>query len=200
MVNWKAADSYDRLIAAAVACNSVTDYRTIAHFYGRDATYNAIEAQFRKFRRTAETLKSEAASRGNTATPGAASATPTGASSPVTPTPKRGRPVGSTSGSGRKKATTTPKATTPAASKDGVLSGRVSKPSTPTKPRGKANASAAAAKGNESKDSKDTAVKMKAEGSDADKDEDEKTSGWLGPDRETKKQRTKKTKTKDKDS
>ncbi|KAJ9316374.1 hypothetical protein DTO271D3_3387 [Paecilomyces variotii] len=66
MVNWKSADATERLISALIAAHPSLklDYNGMAAMYGRSASYDSIEGQFRKYRRQAEQLKSEAVANG----------------------------------------------------------------------------------------------------------------------------------------
>lgn len=84
MVNWKNSESNDRLFAAVIAAHpglkvlpphsyrqtdSPTnepqlDYQAMATYFGQGATYDAIEGRFRRYRKMAEDLKTEARDRG----------------------------------------------------------------------------------------------------------------------------------------
>ncbi|MCJ1307179.1 hypothetical protein MMC25_000825 [Agyrium rufum] len=60
-VNWKAEDAMTRLVAAVIAASGMrVDYHAVAHYYGRGASYDAIEGRFRVFRREATVLQQEA--------------------------------------------------------------------------------------------------------------------------------------------
>ncbi|PTU23480.1 hypothetical protein P175DRAFT_0430663 [Aspergillus ochraceoroseus IBT 24754] len=81
MVNWKASENIDRLIAVLIAAhpNFKLEYQAMATLFGQGATYDAIEGRFRKYRKMADELKAEAASRGITELPrgrNSSSATP----------------------------------------------------------------------------------------------------------------------------
>ncbi|KKK18576.1 hypothetical protein ARAM_005725 [Aspergillus rambellii] len=101
MVNWKASENIDRLIAVLIAAHpnfkvpststmgaaAITgqsdifqlEYQAMATLFGQGATYDAIEGRFRKYRKMADELKAEAASRGITELPrgrNSSSATP----------------------------------------------------------------------------------------------------------------------------
>ncbi|KAI9931486.1 hypothetical protein ASPWEDRAFT_169669 [Aspergillus wentii DTO 134E9] len=66
MVNWKADDATDRLIAALIAAHPglKIDYAAIAAMFGQDATYDAVEGRFRRYRKMADDLRSDARTRG----------------------------------------------------------------------------------------------------------------------------------------
>ncbi|KAL1867234.1 hypothetical protein Plec18167_008775 [Paecilomyces lecythidis] len=66
MVNWKSADATERLVGALIAAHPSLklDYNGMAAMYGRGASYDSIEGQFRKYRRQAEQLKAEASANG----------------------------------------------------------------------------------------------------------------------------------------
>ncbi|PKY04743.1 hypothetical protein P168DRAFT_281120 [Aspergillus campestris IBT 28561] len=71
MVNWKAPESLDRLVGALIAAHPglKLDYQAMAVYFGQGSTYDAIEGRFRRFRKVAEELKTEAAGRGITTLP-----------------------------------------------------------------------------------------------------------------------------------
>ncbi|GAD97992.1 hypothetical protein NFIA_022310 [Paecilomyces variotii No. 5] len=71
MVNWKSADATERLIGAIIAAHPSLklDYSGMALMYGRGASYDSIEGQFRKYRKQAEQLKTEASANGVTLPP-----------------------------------------------------------------------------------------------------------------------------------
>ncbi|QKX62423.1 uncharacterized protein TRUGW13939_09584 [Talaromyces rugulosus] len=62
VVNWKAPDANDRLMGALLAAHTEfkPDYNKIAKVFGRGATYNSVEGQFRKYREMAKKLASGA--------------------------------------------------------------------------------------------------------------------------------------------
>ncbi|KAI9372154.1 hypothetical protein BJX61DRAFT_542979 [Aspergillus egyptiacus] len=66
MVNWKTPENIDRMVATLIAANPGTklDYHAMAALFGQGATYDAIEGQFRKYRKKAEELKAEAEENG----------------------------------------------------------------------------------------------------------------------------------------
>ncbi|KAH8698328.1 hypothetical protein BGW36DRAFT_357867 [Talaromyces proteolyticus] len=71
MVNWKEPGTFDRLIGALLAAHPELkpDYHAIARMFGRGATYNAVEGQFRKFREMAKALAAESQGNGFQASP-----------------------------------------------------------------------------------------------------------------------------------
>lgn len=124
MVNWKANESTDRLIAVLIAAHPglkvstsspprklqahspQLEYQAMATLFGQGATYDAIEGRFRRYRKMADEVKADALNRGITELPRGRNGT-TGSSSgtPRTPRGPRGgitKPSSSTSGRSRK--------------------------------------------------------------------------------------------------
>ncbi|BCR84432.1 uncharacterized protein ACHE_11834A [Aspergillus chevalieri] len=66
MVNWRAADAKDRLFASLLASHPTLklDYHTMTAIYGEGATYDAVEKQFRRYRKMANDLRTGAQARG----------------------------------------------------------------------------------------------------------------------------------------
>lgn len=113
MVNWKSADSTDRLVASLVAAHpslrvrcpnpppsptnpprpNQIDYHAMSLVYGQGATYDAIEGRFRCYRKMADDLRAEAQARG-------VSMNQAG-SAPRTPRGPRSRPTPSSSAKGK---------------------------------------------------------------------------------------------------
>ncbi|KAF9886626.1 hypothetical protein FE257_011266 [Aspergillus nanangensis] len=91
MVNWKASDATDRLVAAMIAAHPSIklDYKAMAVMFGQEATYDAIEGRFRRYRKMAEDLKAEASSQGVTDLSRGRGSNSTG-STPRTPRGPRG--------------------------------------------------------------------------------------------------------------
>ncbi|PLB45244.1 hypothetical protein P170DRAFT_277704 [Aspergillus steynii IBT 23096] len=90
MVNWKNMESTDRLFGALIAAHPgiKLDYQGMATYFGQGATYDAIEGRFRRYRKMADELKTEALERGITQVPrgrGSAVSTPR--------TPRTGRGI-----------------------------------------------------------------------------------------------------------
>jgi len=106
MINWKAAESNEKLLVCMYAWleekGLKVDYKRIAALFGDGATYNAVECNFRKIRAQAAKLAADSADDNNSLTPAT--------------TPRKNK---------------MPKKEAAGA----VLSGRVSKPSTPKKRR-----------------------------------------------------------------
>ncbi|KAF7178421.1 hypothetical protein CNMCM7691_007117 [Aspergillus felis] len=90
MVNWKANESTDRLIAVLIAAHPglKLEYQAMATFFGQGATYDAIEGRFRRYRKMADEVKADALSRGITELPRGRNGTTS--SSSVTPRTPRG--------------------------------------------------------------------------------------------------------------
>ncbi|PYH65441.1 uncharacterized protein BO88DRAFT_418553 [Aspergillus vadensis CBS 113365] len=95
MVNWKQAESADRLCAALVVAHPSLklDYNAIAAYFGQGATYDAIQNRFRKVHTFADQLRQEAIERGITDIPVAKTRKSTTGSiaSPAPRTPRMGR-------------------------------------------------------------------------------------------------------------
>ncbi|KAA8643632.1 hypothetical protein EYZ11_010779 [Aspergillus tanneri] len=102
MVNWKNPESTDRLIAALIAAHPAVklEYQAMATYFGQGATYDSIEGRFRRYRKLAEDLRTEARNRGITDIPRSARS---GASTPRTPRGPRGVTKVSSASSGRGK-------------------------------------------------------------------------------------------------
>ncbi|PKX89751.1 uncharacterized protein P174DRAFT_464158 [Aspergillus novofumigatus IBT 16806] len=92
MVNWKANESTDRLIAVLIAAHPglKLEYQAMATLFGQGATYDAIEGRFRRYRKMADEVKADALSRGITELPRGRNGTTGSASSSVTPRTPRG--------------------------------------------------------------------------------------------------------------
>ncbi|RHZ65663.1 uncharacterized protein CDV56_107548 [Aspergillus thermomutatus] len=93
MVNWKANESTERLIAVLVAAHPglKLEYQAMATLFGQGATYDAIEGRFRRYRKMADEIKAEALSRGITELPrGRNSTTGNRSVTPRTPRGPRG--------------------------------------------------------------------------------------------------------------
>ncbi|RHZ72344.1 hypothetical protein CDV55_104374 [Aspergillus turcosus] len=127
MVNWKANESTDRLIAVLIAAHPglkvstsspphklqahspQLEYQAMATLFGQGATYDAIEGRFRRYRKMADEVKAEALSKGITELPRGRNGT-TGSSSgtPRTPRGPRGgiTKPSSSSGTGRSRKST----------------------------------------------------------------------------------------------
>jgi hypothetical protein len=107
MVNWKANESTDRLIAVLIAAHPglkvptssapatntkltlpQLEYQAMATLFGQGATYDAIEGRFRRYRKMADEVKADALSRGITELPRGRNGTTS--SSSVTPRTPRG--------------------------------------------------------------------------------------------------------------
>ncbi|GIJ84724.1 hypothetical protein Asppvi_003575 [Aspergillus pseudoviridinutans] len=90
MVNWKANESTDRLIAVLIAAHPglKLEYQAMATLFGQGATYDAIEGRFRRYRKMADEVKADALSRGITELPRGRNGTTS--SSSVTPRTPRG--------------------------------------------------------------------------------------------------------------
>ncbi|KAE8388309.1 hypothetical protein BDV23DRAFT_185529 [Aspergillus alliaceus] len=71
MVNWKSPESTDRLIAALLATHQgiKLDYHAMALLFDQGATFDALEARFRRYRKMADELKADAYNRGITDIP-----------------------------------------------------------------------------------------------------------------------------------
>ncbi|GIK02114.1 hypothetical protein Aspvir_006157 [Aspergillus viridinutans] len=109
MVNWKANESTDRLIAVLIAAHPglKLEYQAMATLFGQGATYDAIEGRFRRYRKMADEVKAEALSRGITELPRGRNGT-TGSSSvtPRTPRGPRGGITKPSSSTGRSRKST----------------------------------------------------------------------------------------------
>ncbi|RAH67034.1 uncharacterized protein BO66DRAFT_355544 [Aspergillus aculeatinus CBS 121060] len=66
MVNWKAPESTDRLLASLIVAHPglKLDYKAMATAFGQGASYDSIEGRFRKWRKMADELRGELDSRG----------------------------------------------------------------------------------------------------------------------------------------
>ncbi|KAH1983670.1 hypothetical protein LV164_006840 [Aspergillus fumigatus] len=92
MVNWKASESTDRLIAVLIAAHPglKLEYQAMATLFGQGATYDAIEGRFRRYRKMADDVKADALSRGITELPRGRNGTTSSTSSSLTPRTPRG--------------------------------------------------------------------------------------------------------------
>ncbi|KAF7586560.1 hypothetical protein BBP40_008659 [Aspergillus hancockii] len=107
MVNWKNVESTDRLIASLLAAHPgwKPDYYAMALMFGQGATYDSIEARFRRYRKIADELKDEARSKGTEIPKYAGRSPGSSASTPRTPRgPRSGitKRVLASSGNGKK--------------------------------------------------------------------------------------------------
>ncbi|KAF7118533.1 hypothetical protein CNMCM5793_008063 [Aspergillus hiratsukae] len=108
MVNWKANESTDHLIAVLIAAHPglKLEYQAMATLFGQGATYDAIEGRFRRYRKMADEVKADALNRVITELPrGRNGATGSSSGTPRTPRGPRGgitKPSSSTSGRSRK--------------------------------------------------------------------------------------------------
>ncbi|GAQ11553.1 hypothetical protein ALT_8874 [Aspergillus lentulus] len=93
MVNWKANESTDRLIAVLIAAHPglKLEYQAMATLFGQGATYDAIEGRFRRYRKMADEVKADALSRGITELPRGRNGTTGGGSSSSSVTPRTPR-------------------------------------------------------------------------------------------------------------
>ncbi|CRG89787.1 hypothetical protein PISL3812_06826 [Talaromyces islandicus] len=102
MVNWKAPGANDRLMGALLAAHTEfkPNYHKIATVFGQGATYNSVEAQFRKYRKIADNLAKGAQEN--------ASSSNNNAARPKNATPRSSQTNGITksSGSGKRAAST----------------------------------------------------------------------------------------------
>ncbi|PYH77549.1 hypothetical protein BO82DRAFT_246753, partial [Aspergillus uvarum CBS 121591] len=66
MVNWKAPESTDRLLASLIVAHPglKLDYKAMATAFGQGASYDSIEGRFRKWRKMADELRGELELRG----------------------------------------------------------------------------------------------------------------------------------------
>ncbi|RAL12069.1 uncharacterized protein BO97DRAFT_69872 [Aspergillus homomorphus CBS 101889] len=71
MVNWKAPESTDRLLASLIVAHPglKLDYSAMAAAFGQGATYDSIEGRFRKWRKLADELRGDLESKGITELP-----------------------------------------------------------------------------------------------------------------------------------
>ncbi|KAK7524387.1 hypothetical protein IWZ03DRAFT_23713 [Phyllosticta citriasiana] len=64
-IDWKTPESYRRLLAAMCAAQDGTiDFKKVAYYYGKGATYDSIEGRFRHAKKEAKKLQSEAEKEG----------------------------------------------------------------------------------------------------------------------------------------
>ncbi|PYH49946.1 uncharacterized protein BP01DRAFT_378556 [Aspergillus saccharolyticus JOP 1030-1] len=87
MVNWKAPESTDRLIASLIVAHPglKLDYRAMAIAFGQGASYDSIEGRFRRWRKMADELRGEVEARGISLTEFRGRNSLSGSSTPRTP-------------------------------------------------------------------------------------------------------------------
>ncbi|KAF9696417.1 hypothetical protein EKO04_005182 [Ascochyta lentis] len=69
-IQWKEAETKDRLLAAVIAASENLKMNEVARLFGQGATYDAVEGQLRKAKKLAAELAADAAGRaGPAATP-----------------------------------------------------------------------------------------------------------------------------------
>ena len=104
------------------------DYNEVARYFGEGTTYNSIEAQFRTIRDLADKLKAEAGDRVAPKTPSKPRVDQNGDAATMNSTGSRRRAANGSAPNSRKRGST--------AKKDGVLTGRITKPDpdTPSRP------------------------------------------------------------------
>ncbi|PYI30657.1 hypothetical protein BP00DRAFT_426365 [Aspergillus indologenus CBS 114.80] len=87
MVNWKAPESTDRLLASLIVAHPglKLDYKAMATAFGQGASYDSIEGRFRKWRKMADELRGELELRGINFTELRARNSSSGIMSPRTP-------------------------------------------------------------------------------------------------------------------
>ncbi|KAJ4400320.1 hypothetical protein N0V91_008779 [Didymella pomorum] len=83
-IQWQEPGAKDRLLAAVIAASSNLDINEVVRLFGEGATYDAVEGQLRKAKKSAAALKEEATGRSGPAmTPSRSKKTKTVNDSPV---------------------------------------------------------------------------------------------------------------------